>query len=63
MLASGPRWIASLANKIYVNRPTITGSVGVIAAQFEYPKTMERFGVGHRVVTAGKNKDRMHENP
>lgn len=61
MLTSGSYWIASVADKIYVNRSTVTGSVGVIAAQFGYPKIMERFGVERRVVTAGLNKNRMDQ--
>jgi protease-4 len=55
-VASGAYFVASAANKIYVNRSTITGSIGVISAGFGFADLLERFGVERRVFTAGANK-------
>jgi hypothetical protein len=63
-LASGSYWIASLADKIYVNQSTITGSAGVIAAQVRISKN---YGTVRRGVPGNhgreEQKDRMNENP
>jgi protease-4 len=61
MLTSGAYFISSAADKIYVNRSTITGSIGVITTQFGFPKLLDRVGVERRVFTAGINKDRMDQ--
>lgn len=61
MLTSGAYFVSSAADKIYVNRSTITGSIGVITSQFGFPKLLDRLGVERRVFTAGINKDRMDQ--
>ncbi|MHB8697774.1 MAG: S49 family peptidase [Sulfuricaulis sp.] len=61
MLTSGSYYIATAVDKIYVNRSTTTGSVGVIAAQFGFPKILDRIGVERRVITAGIDKDRFDQ--
>lgn len=61
MLTSGSYFIATAVDQIYVNRSTTTGSIGVIAAQFGFPKLLDRVGVERRVITAGENKDRLDQ--
>jgi protease IV len=58
-MTSGGYMIATGADEIYVNRSTITGSIGVIMKNFGYVDIMKKVGVERRVFTAGKNKNRM----
>lgn len=60
-VASGAYFIASAADKIYVNRSTITGSIGVISDGFGFAGALERFGIERRVFTAGTNKSRLDQ--
>lgn len=55
-VASGAYFVASAADKIYVNRSTIAGSIGVIRTGFGFSDALDRFGVERRVFTAGVNK-------
>ncbi|MFM9912425.1 MAG: S49 family peptidase [Methylophilaceae bacterium] len=54
--ASGGYYIAVAADKIYVDKASIVGSIGVLMDGFGFTGTMEKFGVERRVMTAGKNK-------
>lgn len=54
--ASGGYYIAVAADKIYVNKASIVGSIGVIMDGFGFDKTMSMFGVERRAITSGKNK-------
>lgn len=54
--ASGGYWLACAGDKIWVDRSSIVGSIGVIAASFGFSQLMERQGIERRVVTAGKSK-------
>lgn len=58
-LASGSYLVATAADKIYVNRDTLTGSIGVIMSGFGFTDAMAKVGVTRRVFTAGDNKDRL----
>ena len=58
-LASGGYLVATAADKIFVNRDTVTGSIGVIMEGFGFEDVMKKVGVTRRVFTAGANKDRM----
>jgi len=58
-LASGAYLVASAADKIYVNRDTLTGSIGVIMSGFGFKQAIQKLGVTRRVFTAGTNKDRL----
>lgn len=58
-LASGAYFVASATDKIYVNRSTIAGSIGVVSDGFGFADTLKRFGVERRVFTAGENKARL----
>ncbi|MGX4640664.1 S49 family peptidase [Massilia sp. SYSU DXS3249] len=54
--ASGGYYIAAAADKIYVNKASIVGSVGVLMDSFGFTGTMEKLGVERRLLTAGANK-------
>lgn len=54
--ASGGYYIAAAADKIYVDKASIVGSIGVLMDGFGFTGTMEKFGVERRLMTAGENK-------
>lgn len=54
--ASGGYYVAVAADKIFVNKASIVGSVGVLMDGFGFTGTMEKLGVERRLLTAGKNK-------
>ncbi len=54
--ASGGYYIAAAADRIYVNKASIVGSVGVLMDGFGFTGTMEKLGVERRLLTAGDNK-------
>lgn len=54
--ASGGYYIASAADKIYVNESSIVGSIGVRMDNFGFVDAMEKLGVERRTLTAGENK-------
>ena len=58
-LASGAYLVATAADKIFVNRDTLTGSIGVIYSGFGFVDAMTKLGVSRRVYTAGEHKDRL----
>lgn len=54
--ASGGYYIAVAADKIYVNKASIVGSIGVLMDGFGFTGVMEKLGVERRLMTAGENK-------
>jgi protease-4 len=54
--ASGGYYIAAAADKIYVNKASIVGSVGVLMDGFGFTGLMDKVGVERRLLTAGENK-------
>jgi protease-4 len=56
MCASGGYYIAAGADKIYVNKASIVGSIGVLMDGFGFTGTMQKLGVERRLMTAGENK-------
>lgn len=56
MCASGGYYIAVAADKIYVDKASIVGSIGVLMDGFGFTGIMQKVGVERRVMTAGKNK-------
>lgn len=55
--ASGGYYIACSADKIIANRNCLTGSIGVIAAQFlDVSKLLKKYEIRASVVHSGKNK-------
>jgi len=58
-LASGAYFVASATDRIYVNRSTIAGSIGVVSDGFGFTDALKHLGVERRVFTAGENKARL----
>jgi protease-4 len=56
MCASGGYYIAAAADRIYVNKASIVGSIGVLMDGFGFTGLMEKVGVERRLMTAGENK-------
>lgn len=56
MCASGGYYIAAAADKIFVNKASIVGSIGVLMGGFGFTGLMDKIGVERRVMTAGENK-------
>jgi protease-4 len=54
--ASGGYYIAAAADKIFVNKASIVGSIGVLMEGFGFTGLMEKAGVERRLMTAGENK-------
>ncbi|AXA94339.1 S49 family peptidase [Massilia sp. YMA4] len=54
--ASGGYYIAASADRIYVNKASIIGSIGVLMDGFGFTGAMEKLGVERRLLTAGENK-------
>lgn len=54
--ASGGYFVASAADKIFVNRSSLVGSIGVRMDSFGFVDLMEKIGVERRLLTAGENK-------
>jgi len=58
-LASGAYLVATSADKIFVSKDTLTGSIGVIMSGFGFKDAIAKLGIDRRVFTAGVNKDRL----
>ena len=56
MCASGAYYIAAGADKIFVNKASIVGSIGVLMDGFGFTGLMDKLGVERRLLTAGENK-------
>jgi protease IV len=56
LCASGGYYIASAADKIFVDKASIIGSIGVLMDSFGFTGTMEKLGIERRLLTAGANK-------
>ncbi|AVR98182.1 S49 family peptidase [Pseudoduganella armeniaca] len=54
--ASGGYYIAASADRIYVNKASIIGSIGVLMDGFGFTGAMDKLGVERRLLTAGENK-------
>ncbi len=54
--ASGGYYIAAAADKIYVDKASIIGSIGVLMDGYGFIGTMEKMGIERRLITAGENK-------
>ena len=67
LCASGGYYVAAGADKIFVDKASLVGSIGVIIATFGFTGAMEKLGVERRAYTAGTNKDMLDpfapENP
>ena len=54
--ASGGYYVAAATDRIYVNKASVVGSIGVLMDGFGFTGTMEKLGVERRLLTAGENK-------
>jgi protease-4 len=54
--ASGGYYVAAGADKIFVDKASIVGSIGVLMDGFGFTDTMKKLGVERRLLTAGENK-------
>ncbi len=57
--ASGGYWLACAADEIFIDDCSITGSIGVISANFGAHEAIDKIGIERRVHTAGKSKSMM----
>lgn len=63
MAASGGYYISCAGNKIYANRNTLTGCIGVICGQsFDLTGLFENLGIKSETIHSGKNKNMMNYN-
>lgn len=54
--ASAAYYLATAADKIYVDKASIVGSIGVLMDGFGFTDLMGKLGVERRLLTAGENK-------
>jgi len=54
--ASGGYYVAAAADKIFVDKASIVGSIGVLMDGFGFTGTMDKLGVERRLLTAGESK-------
>jgi protease-4 len=56
LCASGGYYVLAAADRIYVDKASIVGSIGVLMDGFGFTETMKKLGVERRMLTAGENK-------
>src|SRR5271169_568252 len=56
MCASGAYYVAVAADKIYVDKASLIGSIGVIIDGFGFVGAMDKLGIERRALIAGENK-------
>jgi protease-4 len=56
MAASGGYYIAAGADRIFVDKASIVGSIGVIMSGFGFTGAIDKLDVERRVIAAGRNK-------
>ena len=56
LCASGGYYIAAAADRIYANRASLVGSIGVRFGGFGFVEAIDKLGVERRLITAGENK-------
>jgi protease-4 len=54
--ASGGYYVAAAADRIFVDKSSIIGSIGVLIDGFGFTGAMEKLGIERRLFTAGENK-------
>jgi protease-4 len=54
--ASGGYYVAAAADRIYVDKASLVGSIGVLMEGFGFVGAMEKLGIERRLLTAGTNK-------
>ncbi len=56
LCASGGYYVAAAADRIYVNKGSLVGSIGVLMASFGFVDALDKLGVERRLLTAGEHK-------
>jgi len=56
LCASGGYYIAAAAEKIYADKGSLVGSIGVRSGGFGFVGALEKLGVERRLITSGNNK-------
>ena len=56
LCASGGYYIAAATDRIYVDKASLVGSIGVLMDGFGFTEGMKKLGVERRLLTAGENK-------
>ena len=54
--ASGGYYIAAASDKIYANKASIVGSIGVVMASFGFVDAIKKLGIERRLLHAGESK-------
>ncbi|RIK91086.1 MAG: S49 family peptidase, partial [Burkholderiales bacterium] len=54
--ASGGYYVAAAADRIYVDKASLVGSIGVLIEGFGFTGAMDKLGIERRLLTAGENK-------
>ena len=54
---SGAYWIASATDKIFANKMSITGSIGVIGSYLEFSRLLNRYNITYQRLVSGRYKD------
>ncbi|HEY4998054.1 MAG TPA: S49 family peptidase, partial [Usitatibacter sp.] len=57
LCASGGYYVAAAADRIYVDKASLVGSIGVIMGSFGFTGAMEKLGIDRRAYFSGDNKD------
>jgi protease-4 len=56
LCASGGYYAAAAADRIFVDKASIVGSIGVLSEGFGFTGAMDKLGIERRLQTAGRNK-------
>ncbi len=56
LCASGAYYVAAGADRIYADKASIVGSIGVVMGSFGFTGAMDKLGIERRLYTAGRNK-------
>lgn len=54
--ASGCYYVVAAADKIYANKASLVGSIGVLMDSFGFVDALRKLGIERRLLTAGENK-------
>jgi len=61
--ASGGYYIAASADKIFADKGSLVGSIGVRSGGFGFVDTIDKLGVERRLITSGNNKAFLSSKP
>jgi protease IV len=57
--ASGGYYVAAAADRIFADKASVVGSIGVLMNAFGYVDAMDKLGIERRLLTAGEHKGLM----